>query len=648
VCGIAGWIGSVARPREAEESMLARLRHRGPDARGCRAYPGATLLHTRLAIIDLSPAGEQPMTDEEDRVAVVFNGEIYNHRALRARLEDAGHRFRGHGDSEVLPHLYEELGEEMFSELKGMFALAIWDSRRRRLLLARDRFGIKPLFYAPLPGGRGLAFASEIRALRALPEVDVAPDLQAASDLAALFYVPAPATFFRGIRSVEAGGLVVAEGDGDRVRHTTRMWRSWTIAPENPASDADAIDRCGRLVDAAVARQLESDVPLGALLSGGIDSSLVVTSAAKTARGLATFNVRFADPDFDETSAAVEVARHAGTAHHTLDFEEEDSGLEAVADLLRHAGQPFGDTSLFAAHAISRLMRRHVTVALSGDGGDEAFGGYDLFWQLPAMARFARLPGPLAAGAVAAADALSGLGRVRPTLPARLAELAARGRDDVALVETLSTWLRPAELARLTGAGAGAGDGAAAPAPTRRLFEKRWEHRLPAGASDAERLSAHATEVALRLTLANDYLFKVDAASMRESLEVRVPLLDEELVDFGLTLPHAWKVRGRRGKRLLRAVAARRLPASVVRRRKHGFGVPLDAWMSAEARAALAEVVLAPANPLADLYRRPVYEPWVRAFAAGERLAEVSRQSLFQRAILLFSVTRVLSETEVS
>ena len=636
MCGIAGWIGEVrdAHARGVEETMLSRLSHRGPDGRGCRAFEGARLLHTRLAIIDLSPAGDQPMGDELGRIWVVFNGEIYNHRELRAELEAKGHRFRGHGDSEVLPHLYEEEGAELFARLRGMFALALWDDSAKRLLLARDRFGIKPLFYAPSADGENLAFASEIRALRALPGLDASPDPQAVSDLAALLYVPAPATFFRGVRSLEPGHLLDARLEGGRVRWSERAWHRWTIAPDLSLARDEAVERADRLLAAAVERELESDVPLGALLSGGIDSSLVASAAVAKAPGLQTFNVRFPDKDFDETDAAVAVARHTGTAHRTLDFGDEDAGLESIADLLRHAGQPFGDTSIFAARAIARRMRSHVTVALSGDGGDEAFGGYDLFWQIPALARFRALPAPVSALARAAAGLLARTGAVRRTLPRRLAELA--GADDTELVQALSTWLRPAEHDALTG-----GNGAL---PVRRLFEKRWEHRLPPGASVTERLSAHATEIAIRMTLPNDYLFKVDTASMRESLEVRVPLLDEDLVDFGLTMPHAWKVRGRRGKRLLREVAARRLPESIRRRPKRGFGVPLDTWMSPGARGALAEEVLSASSPISGIYRREAYEPWIRAFARGDRLETISRQSLFQRAILLFSVSRALGE----
>jgi asparagine synthase (glutamine-hydrolysing) len=635
MCGIAGWIGELDAPGRAAEELFRRLRHRGPDARGCRSFPGATLLHTRLAILDLSPAGAEPIGGEGDRVSVVFNGEIYNHRSLRPGLEARGHVFRGHCDAEVLPHLYEEEGPAMLERLRGMFAFAVWDDRARRLLLARDRFGIKPLFYAPLEGGRGLAFASEIRALRALEGIDTAPDLQAALDLAALLYVPAPATFFRGIRAVEPGEAVEAEWDGSRVRVRTHRWHRWTIAPTPPASRAEAVERCDELVMQAVARQLESDVPLGSLLSGGIDSSLVTTAAAARAPGLETFSVQFPDAEFDETRAAVAVARRAGTVHNTIDFRGEDGGIESVANLLDHAGQPFADTSIFAVHAIAKRMRLHVTVALSGDGGDEAFGGYDLFWQLPAIARFARLPGPVARTAMTAVEAFATAGLVRPTLPARLAEVSdGAAEDEAALVATLSTWLRPREHAALVGS--------QDVLPVRRIFEKRWEHRLPEGSGELERLSAHATETAIRVTLPNDYLFKVDAASMLQSLEVRVPLLDEDLVEFGLTLPHEWKVRGRRGKRLLREVARRRLPGSISRRAKRGFGVPMDVWMTPAARAGLASEVLA-SSPLADLYREEVYAPWVRAFAKGEYVDGISRQSLFQRAILLFSVSRALS-----
>ena len=411
MCGIAGWLGNLPDAENHAAHMAQVLHHRGPDAHGIRSWPDTTLVHTRLSIIDLTPAGAQPMTNEDGTVWTVFNGEIYNHRDLRRDLQKRGHVFRGHSDTEVLPHLYEEEGPEFVSKLRGMFALAIYDSRTRTLLLARDRFGIKPLFYAS--GNDRVAFASEIRALLKLPDIDTRPDRQAIYDFAALFYIPAPETFYSGIRSLQPGEILEARLDSDRIKWNTRTYHQWTIAPDPKMTLSEAAERGEALVTASVQRQMESDVPLGTLLSGGIDSSLVSTAAqAALGGGLRTFNVRFPEKEFDETWAAVAVAKHIKSCHATLDMDSVQGTWEHVTNLLRHAGQPFADTSLFAANAVCRLMRQHVTVALSGDGGDEAFGGYDLYWQLARIAIWQRLPALLRIGVTASLVPFTGYGIV--------------------------------------------------------------------------------------------------------------------------------------------------------------------------------------------------------------------------------------------
>ena len=271
MCGIAGWLGALPNSGSVAKSMVKTLHHRGPDGEGIRSWSGATLIHTRLSIIDLSPAGAQPMSNEEGTVWTVFNGEIYNHWELRHGLEIRGHVFKGHSDAEVLPHLYEEDGPALVARLRGMFALAIYDTRTRTLILARDCFGIKPLFYAP--GKDCLGFASQIRTLLELPGIDDRPDSQAISDFAALFYIPAPETFYTGIRALEPGNLLEAQLHDHRVSWKTHRYHQWSISPDPTMSLGQATDQTEALVTAAVRREMESEVPIGALLSGGIDSS---------------------------------------------------------------------------------------------------------------------------------------------------------------------------------------------------------------------------------------------------------------------------------------------------------------------------------------------------------------------------------------
>jgi len=628
MCGIGGWIGRQDGGDEVADRMRQTLHHRGPNSYGVRSLPEATLVHTRLSIIDLSESGSQPMTNESGTVWSVFNGEIYNHRELRSYLEHQGHHFKGHSDSEIIPHLYEELGIDFVGRLRGMFAIAIYDARTQTLLLARDRFGIKPLFYAPTK--TRLAFGSEIRALRCLKGIDTRPDRQAVYDCAALFYIPAPETFYRGIRALQAGEILEASLDGSDISWKTRQYWNGCIAPDQSMCLSEAVDRAEELITAAVRRQLESDVPLGALLSGGIDSSLVSAAAQQALQGkLRTFNVRFPDHTYDETWAALSVAGHIGSQHVTLDMDEGQGTWEHIIDLLRHAGQPFADTSLFAVNAVSRLMRAHVTVALSGDGGDEGFGGYDIYWQLARIAQMQRLPSPVwKASALALAPFVSAAG-VPAHVPRRLMEIAKA--DDTQIVQDLFTWMHEDELRGLC-----VDHGKVL--PVRRLFEQQWEHRLPAGASRVERLSALAAEANVRVTLPNDFLFKVDLASMKESLEVRVPMLDEDLFSFALTLPHDLKVKGRMCKRVLREVAARQLPATVAQKPKRGFAIPVDRWVNDQFMHRVRETLLGPSSQLPEFFRPERYEPLVEAFCDGRSDGGFSREAILRQTIFLLAV----------
>ena len=638
MCGIAGSFGHLDLDQEQRDRILDSLTHRGPDGRSVARWPDAALFHTRLRIIDLSRNGDQPMPNEDGSIWTIFNGEIYNHRALRTDLEARGHRFRGRSDTEVLPHLYEEYGNGMFSRLCGMFSAAILDRKRRRLLLGRDRFGIKPLFYAE--GDGFLAFASEIPTLRLVPGVDLEPDAQAIADFAALLFVPAPRTIHRGISALLPGTFLDCQLlDDGRVGVKQQRFHSFSVSPNTDLSLEEAIDRAEPLVERAVVSQLESDVPLGALLSGGIDSSLVSFFAQRNVqRQLLTFNVRFAEESYDETSAAETVAREIGSDHRTLDMDGGGGSWDAITDLLCHAGQPFADTSLFAVDGISRAMREHVTVALSGDGGDEGFGGYSAYWQVAAIDRLRRAPTMMWRAGALLLDPLGRLGVVRPTLGARARDLT--GADDASVVQTIFSWVREREHRELLVDAEGV-------EPLTRLFEPQWQYTLPPGTSRLERLSAHTMEVNIRLILADDYLAKVDTASMRHSLEVRVPMLDEDLIGFGLTLPHKLRVAGRTGKRVLRGVARRTLPATISERPKQGFEVPVDRWTNGSFASSLREFLLDRDSRLVDHLNDNVYTPWIHAFSNGGRVEGVTRDGLYQRVIMLLSLELALRGSRV-
>lgn len=634
MCGIAGWLGKVQGDGTCAEQIAQALYHRGPDGKGIQSWPEATLIHTRLSIIDLSSAGAQPMTNENGTIWVVFNGEIYNHKELRHKLESSGHVFRSRSDTEVLVHLYEEKGCEFAKYLKGMFAVAIYDTTTHSLILARDRFGIKPLFYAE---GKGfLAFGSEINALLKVPGVNTQPDRQAIYDFSALFFIPAPATFYTGVRSLLPGQTLEASWDPQGITLKTRTFHKWEVGDESSLSLKHASLQAEELLCAAVQRQLESDVSLGSLLSGGIDSSLVSAVAQDALRGgLRTFNVRFPDKEFDETSFAVTVSNEIGSRHQILEMPKLNGNWDSIKSLLLHAGQPFADTSLFAMNAICHLMRAHVKVALSGDGGDEGFGGYNFYWWIQLIAQWQALPAFAQTGSSQALRILSGAGIVPHRIPLRIRELS--DCDNTSILQNLFSWVREKDHGRLCRD--------RDLMPIRRHFEPQWSYNFSKSASRIDWLTAQATEVNVRLKLADDFLFKVDSASMKESLEVRVPFLDEDLFAFGLNLPYHLKAKGFTGKRVLREIAQRRLPSRVARKPKGGFVLPFDTWTDPSFKTTLKEVLLGSNDRLEEYFNPDVFRPIVKTFCQGNQYKDFSRGAHWSLVVMLLSVFLTLDTT---
>lgn len=634
MCGLAGWIGRFPYGEAEAQAIASRLRHRGPDGVRIRVWPDAALIHARLAVIDLD-TGDQPLPNEARTHWSIVNGEIYNHRALRNLLQGRGHRFESWSDCAVVPALHEEQGAAFLSRLRGMFALASYDEGSRTMIVARDRFGIKPLFYALAENG--LAFASELRAIRWLPHVDTSVDPQALWDFVALLYVPAPATWYRGIRTLEPGHYIEATTSAcDGVRVKIASYHEWAFHIDQGLTLEVAESEAARLIDTAVASQLESDVPLGALLSGGIDSSLV-SAAAQTAlqpAALRTFNVQFPDDGYDETWAAAAVAKHIRSDHRTLTLGAQSATFAEITEVLVHSGQPFADTSLFAVDALSRLMRRYVTVALSGDGGDEGFGGYDFFSQLGTFALLGTMPEALRQ-VIASVSPL--FRSVSARLSRRGAQIAdADWSDDATVIQFLFSWVREEEQRRLL-------PGIHADS-VRRHFEPKWPRTTAERTSRLERLSALGTEVRTRLSLPNDYLFKVDMGSMRHALEVRVPFLDEDLFQFGLSLPHDLKVNAGRGKRVLREVARKRLPLSVVERKKWGFGIPIDTMVDIRFAGQVREALLGPGSRIGDWFDLGEVRTLVDQFSGvSSSTTALSRQGLYQRIIMLLAI-QVITE----
>lgn len=567
MCGIAGFVNWDGQPASAFllQAMTDRLAHRGPDGEGHHVWCHAALGHRRLAIIDVG-SGAQPMANEDDSVWVTFNGEIYNFLELRQLLEGHGHVFATRSDTEVIVHGYEQWGEEVVPRLRGIFAFAILDQRRGRLLLARDHLGVKPLVY--YADRHRIFFASEMKAITVNPSVPREIDPEAISDYFEYGYVPAPKTVLKGFRKLEPGCLISLDVHRSSPVAPRRYWQLDFLAEQLP-DNRKTLDLLDEQLDEAVRLELVSDVPLGSFLSGGLDSSLVSALMARhSADRIRTFSAGFDEARFSETEYARKVARHLNTEHHEHVVRPDIAAL--LPKLVYHFDEPFSDASAVPTYYVCEMARRNVTVCLSGDGGDEMFAGYDRYRHLQGQARMDWLPQSF-----------------RETLFGRLATVYPEGwplAELVAGVPLSSAQRFGRHMSRQYGL-LQASD----------LLSECIRASLPAGrrpfdhlvdAFDpriADPLQA-MLDVDVRTYLPNDILTKVDITSMMNSLEVRVPLLDYKLAEFAARLPPSLKIRGREGKYALKEVGRRYLPDEIVSRRKMGFGVPMREWLASELR----------------------------------------------------------------
>ena len=541
----------------ATARMGAALAHRGPDGDGARTAGDATLGCRRLAIMDVA-GGAQPLTNEVGDVVVVCNGEIYNHATLRDRLIARGHCFRTRSDAEVLPHLYEEHGPELVHHLEGMFAFAIWDVRARRLVLARDRLGEKPLYYAD--AGAALWFASEPKALLAARAVGSEPDWAPLGAYLCAGYVPCPASAFAGIAKLPPGGRLVRDPAGVRV---DRYWEAitWCAAPALPLSLPEAARRLRAELTHAVRAALMSDVPLGVFLSGGLDSTAIASLARPHVEELATFSVGFDVPGFDELAYAEHVAGSLGTRHRALTVTPA-LFLDGVHALTRRLDEPLADPALIPTFLLSRLAREDVKVVLVGEGGDELLAGYPTYLAPGLVAGYRRLPSAMRRGLAAATRSL-GASAGNTTVRYLLRRFVEEANAPAAVRHRAWTGcMSPARLATLVPPGSPL---QIPPEPT--AFEARTE---------VDALLA----LDLEGYLPDDLLAKIDRAGMAASLEGRAPFVNHRLVEFACQLPIALKLRGLQTKRVLRHAMADVVPPAIVRRKKRGLTVPLAAWLA--------------------------------------------------------------------
>jgi asparagine synthase (glutamine-hydrolysing) len=607
MCGIAGFADSTfgGRPTQAQLRLDAEfnlvhrmcdvIRHRGPDDEGIHVAPGIGLGMRRLSIIDLA-GGRQPIHNESKTLWIVFNGEIYNYRELRAALEALGHQFYTSSDTESIVHAYEQWGEDAFRRLRGMFGLALWDEPKRTLLLARDRAGQKPVHYTER-GGR-LFFGSEIKSLLAAGAVDPALNMAALDHYLAFLYTPRDASIFEGVRKLPPGHFLRWRDGRAEIKQYWQVGAQETFT----GSEEEAVEALGGVLQEAVCSHLVSDVPLGAFLSGGVDSSAVVGMMARaSSRPVKTFSIGFDEPEFDELEHARAVARHFGTDHH--EFVVRPDGLSILEDLIAHFDEPFADSSAIPTWYVSEIARRHVTVVLSGDGGDELFGGYDRYLPHPRVARFDRLPLPGLRAAASLTWPLLPHGVTGKNFLRHVAKDApGRYLDSIAMFQA-------DERAALYAPSTRAAQAGAAEAALERHFD-----RFAALPHDSRMMRFD-----FETYLPEDVLTKVDRMSMAHSIETRVPILDNLVIDFAATLPAGFKIKNGRRKHILKETLRPMLPPGILDRKKQGFGIPLGTWFRGGLTGLFSEVLDAPRTRQRGYFEQAFVSRLLKEHLAGER-----------------------------
>jgi asparagine synthase (glutamine-hydrolysing) len=641
MCGIAGFLQIDWLSRDASSANLSRmasvLAHRGPDDGGTWLDPsgGIALCHRRLSIIDLSPLGHQPMVSASGRLVITFNGEIYNYRQLRAELLACGHAFRGGSDTEVLLAAFEQWGvESALVRCRGMFAFALWDRQKRELHLARDRFGEKPLYYGIFRGC--LVFGSELKALRQHDAWRADIDRDALTLLLRHNFIPAPHSIFRQVRKVRPGTVLTVRKDGSSLSTSERAyWSPSPVAEEGaePArreAPADQVSRVHEALQEAVRLQMVADVPVGAFLSGGIDSSLVVALMQRAGnRPVKTFTVGFAEREFDEAPFARQIAQHLGTDHTELTVTEQDA-LRVIPSLPRMYDEPFADSSQIPTFLIAKLARQEVTVALSGDAGDELFGGYARYQQaLARWQRLRRVPGGLRRASGYLLERVPRRALEAAAQPLALA-LRSRGRAETAdrllerarmcaanslpeLYHSMTSFWQPPERFIIGGH------------EPETVANRRtaW----PRGMDDL----AHMMYVDSCLYLPDDVLVKVDRAAMAVSLETRVPLLDARVAEAAWRIPSSVHARDGRGKWVLRQLLEQYMPRQLFERPKKGFGVPIARWLRGELKDWAGDLL-----DTARLRREGFFEPLLIERRWQQHLAGAADWSSHLWDILMF------------
>ena len=612
MCGIAGLISLDGRALPGPQTLDAMCRtivHRGPDDQGTFHTDWAAIGMRRLSIIDVA-GGHQPVTSAGGRIQLVFNGEIYNFRELRQTLEARGYVFQSHSDSECIAHAYAEYGTDCFAMLRGMFAIAIVDQDRRRLVLARDRIGKKPLYLGELSSGI-LGFGSELKTLLAVPGWQPRISMDAVQDFFSLGYIPAPDTIFEGIGKLPPGHWMSIEPgqDGGAPNIVQTRYSHVDFLPKWTDNEDTLQERLFAELDDAVRVRLVSDVPFGAFLSGGLDSSVVCALMTRhLSQPLKTFSIGFDEAGFDELPDARRVAQHLGTEHHEMVVRPDAANL--LETLVHHFDEPFGDSSAIPTFLVSQLAARHVKMVLSGDGGDELFAGYSRYRRYATLQRIRRATLGMAPGLAKLGGAL---------LP------GARGRRLSGIGQRLGLpW--PDDYLALVAL--------ANPADLRLLFGER-AHADPFSSvrqrfvrSD---IDSHAEQILsgdMDTYLVDDILVKVDRTTMANSLEARAPLLDQNLIAFAARLPFDLKLRGEQGKYLFRKVAARLLPAEVLTKRKQGFAIPLATWFRNDLRPMLLDTIGSRA-----FKERGIFDQ-----AGIQRLVNEHQQGLQDRGELLWMV----------